>query len=176
MRETDRYNPLESLRTIRLSAQEKERIGHDIRTAIDEATPVVQRVVPWVSRHALLAVLIIFVIGTGSTATLAHWSAPGDFFYPFKLAVNDRAELALTFDEEEKWDVEMAHLERMLNEEDALAEQELAYAEEAVETAAPTETPEESSWTDLDGIDRELRELERQYREDEQEAENELEA
>lgn len=71
-------------------------------------------------RPVLASLLIIFIIGTGTSYTAAD-ALPGDFLYPIKIHVNENIEKALAFTEEARANQNAALAIRRIEEAESLA-------------------------------------------------------
>ncbi|HXV26669.1 MAG TPA: DUF5667 domain-containing protein [Candidatus Paceibacterota bacterium] len=189
MHDTENNDALSPIREISLAPGEKRRIRLHLEAYIDvqSARTSSRSRGGWFSHHVGLAVVVLIAVTAGGTVTLAHWSGPDGFFYPFRKSVTERVELALTFDDEERLDKEMEQLERALGEEELFAEREFAalaaesVAEERNEDEEENEDDDDraperdaEAQRDMDDFDRELNGLEKELREFDREAEDEL--
>lgn len=82
------------------------------------------------ARHALSYAVMAGVLLTGATGALAHRAMPGDLLYPVKTNLNDRVAIAVAGNEDEKIQKELDLIGRSLDEEDAVADQELIIDDE----------------------------------------------
>lgn len=83
----------------------------------------------WVGRHSVLALGLVAVVLAGGTGVSANLAQPGDPLYGVRLTINDRVETALAFDDEAQIDVQMSQMQRMIDAEEALGDEELNDAE-----------------------------------------------
>ncbi|MBP6886404.1 MAG: hypothetical protein KBC02_04185 [Candidatus Pacebacteria bacterium] len=90
--------------------------------------------VGWVGRHSIAALVGGLVIAGSATGVSAQFADPGDALYDFRVAVNDRIETSLIRDDEQRLDVEMEHMQRMIDDEDGVRDQGLASDTEEDET------------------------------------------
>jgi hypothetical protein len=100
----------------------------------------------------------------GGTSVSAERSRPGDLLYGFRLSVNDRIETALAFNDDAQIDVEMEQIQRVIDEEDAVRDDEL--------TDLAFESVQDDDEDFEEEFERELREIERELNEQVREQEN----
>jgi len=148
---------LHNLRDITMTTTERDGLRHRLR-AFAAANPAVPslpvRSWRWVMQHSVLAVGVALLFIAGGTTVSAEHSRPGDVLYGFRLSVNDRIETALAFSDDAQIDVEMEQMQRMIDDEDAVRDDELT--DLAFESAAQVDADLE------DEFERELREIERE--------------
>ena len=109
---------------VALTPQEKAAMRHMLQAHMQTASEI-PGATPWFSRHIFassFAAALLIIGGLGVSATKAQ---PGDCLSDFRTEINDRVQVGLTFDEDQKFDVETQQIERQLAGEDAAADKEL---------------------------------------------------
>lgn len=148
---------LHNLRDITLTTSEREVLRHKLHAfAIANAPriPYGLRTWRWAVRHGAFALGLALLFVAGGTGVSAERSLPGDFLYGFRVSVNERVEAALAFNDDAQVDVEMGQIQRMLDDEDEVRDEEL--------TALAFEAAQDTDEDFEDEFDRELREIERE--------------
>jgi hypothetical protein len=148
---------LHNLRDITMTDAERDELRRRLRAyavANPSARSLPVRTWQWALRHSALALGFALLFIAGGTTVSAERSRPGDVLYGFRLSVNDRIETALAFSDDGQIDVEMEHLQRMIDDEDAVRDDELT--DLAFEAASQPGADLE------DEFERELREIERE--------------
>lgn len=120
-----KINPFKPLKNVHLSESEKKSLLAGVRGFMAVHGPDRQPWYGWFVSHAVVTVGIIALLGSSVTGALAHWSQPDELLYPVKVSVNDRIEVALAGDENDRLDKELEQLERMMAAEESLADREL---------------------------------------------------
>jgi hypothetical protein len=119
---------ISEVRTIMLSPDERQVLRKKLYAYSRSYIPargISVRAFQWAARHSIAAFgLAVLLIGS-ATSVSASLAQPGDALYGFRLKVNDRIQTALVRDEDAQIDVEMRQLQRMIDDEDALRDEEL---------------------------------------------------
>jgi hypothetical protein len=85
------------------------------------------------ARHAFSYSALASLLLAGGATALAQRSLPGDLLYPVKLEVNDRVAVVVSGDEDARLDKELKQIERIIDEEESVSEQELENLDEDVD-------------------------------------------
>lgn len=105
------------LRKIRLSAQEKDLLRHQILTFVRQRAPVRQvmqegrsnflRFLIWERKPVMFGIIVALIIAvSGGTSVAAQGAVPGDFLFPVKIHVVEPVRLAFATSTEAKGKVE----------------------------------------------------------------------
>lgn len=86
--------------------------------------------VGWIGRHSIAAFVGGLIIAGSATGVSAQFADPGDTLYDFRVAVNDRIQTSLIRDDEQRLDIEMEHMQRMIDDEDGVRDQRLSVDED----------------------------------------------
>jgi len=151
---------LNQLREIAMTASERDALRHKLHAfaiANAPARSLPLRTWRWAARHGAFVLGLALVFIAGGTGVSAERSMPGDLLYGFRLSVNDRIESALAFSDDSQIDVEMSQMQRMIDEEEAVRDDEL--------TALAFEAAQDTDEDFEDEFERELREIERELNE-----------
>lgn len=119
---------LRQLKELTMSPTEREALRrrlHAFAIAHPAQAAVPARVWQWAFRHGVLALGLALLVVVSATGVTAEASRPGDFLYGFRLTVNDRVETALAFSDDAQIDVEMEQLQRMIDDEEAVRDDEI---------------------------------------------------
>lgn len=120
---------ISELRSIALSSGEKQALRQKLNAYSRSYIPartLSTRTFQWFARHSVAALGMAVVLIGSATSVSASLAQPGDTLYGFRLKVNDKIQTALARDEDAQIDVEMRQLQRMIDGEDALRDQELS--------------------------------------------------
>lgn len=151
-------DPIEQLMTgirdIRLTEGERSSMRRAL-IAMIHTHPSRSPMVSFIARHAMAYTFGALVLLTGSTAALADRSSPGDFLYSVKTSVNDQVAVAVAGDEDRRIQKELDLIDRALNEEDAVGDDNLNLDEDE---PTSVEFNDDGVESDLDVIERLLRE------------------
>ncbi len=90
--------------------------------------------VGWIGRHSIAAFVGGLIIAGSATGVSAQFADPGDALYDFRVAVNDRIQTSLIRDDEQRLDIEMEHMQRMIDDEDGVRDQQLSIDEDEYTT------------------------------------------
>ena len=172
---------ISELRTIALTPREKQEVRQKLHAYSLSHIPVrgiSTRTFQWLARHSVAALGMAVILIGSATSVSASLAQPGDTLYGFRLKVNDRIQTALTRDEEAQIDLEMRQLQRMIDGEETLRDEELSDVgfvsdveeverkitreDEDEDDDRDTEIETETSPFDDGSFDRELRNLQRE--------------
>ena len=120
---------ISEIKNVILTESERAVLRNTLRAYSISYIPAISapvRVWRWAGRHAALALGIVVALAAGATGVSASRAEPGDALYGFRVSINDRVETALVFDDEAQIDLEMRQMQRMIDGEDALRDEELS--------------------------------------------------
>ncbi len=116
------------LRNVALTAAEKADIRHILQVQARHSVRSFSGALAWgwVRRHSVTSVALALLILLGGTGVTATKAGPNDALNGFRVNVNDRIQEALAFNDDAKIDVEVNQIERDLDEEDVVRDEDLA--------------------------------------------------